>query len=120
MSEDEKLKSLLAASNYRAAFLNRQEHLQLQFLTSLKTFWKGHTFKCDPQLITLINLHLEGQGRQQWAIIIDDNTLPVIIRDLKEFRDHVFGVYNDALTTYWNEYEKLKTARTTKEVIEAS
>ena len=118
MSEDEKLKSLLAASNYRAAFLNRQEHLQLQFLTNLKTFWKGHTFKCDPQLITLIHLHLLED--RLWAIIIDDNTLPVIIRDLKEFSDHVFGVYHDALTTYWNEYEKLKTARTTKQVIEAS
>ena len=118
MSEDDKLKSLLAASNYRAAFQNQQEHLQLQFLTNIKTFWKGHTFKCDPQLITIIEMYLRDD--HQWAILIDENTLPVIIRDLVEFRDHVFGVYQDALTTYWTKYEKLKAARTTKEVIEAS
>lgn len=118
MSEDEKLKSLLTASNYRSAFLNQQEHLQLQFLTNTKTFWKGHTFKCDPQMIAVLEAYL-GDGHQ-WAILIDDNTLPVMVRDLEEFRDHVLGVYQDALTTYWTKYEKLKTARSTKEVIEAS
>ena len=96
MSEDEKPKSLLAASNYRSAFLNQQEHLQLQFLTNIKTFWKGHTFKCDPQLFMVIESCLRDD--RQWAILIDDNTLPVMVRDLEEFMKHVFGVYQDALT----------------------
>lgn len=118
MSEDEKLESLLAASNYRAAFLNHQEHLKLQFLTSIKTFWEGHTFTCNSQLIEQVEAYL--QDGHIWAILIDDNTLPIKIVDLLAFRDHLCGIYQDAITTYWFKYEKLKAARTTKQVIEAS
>ncbi len=66
MEEDnrEAMARLVAATNYRAAFINQVEHAKQQYEARLQFAWEGHYFTLDYAFMTYV-----GTTFIEWSLI---------------------------------------------------
>ena len=113
---DERLEKALEFSRYRISLFNRKEDLKVRLRTMLLHATDGGIFSINPQLITFVEM-LVSKGRTQ-AVLLDDNGNPIEITDLARFADDIISKYFESTNLYYDEYAKLRSARTVKSIYE--
>lgn len=113
---DKRLKQALEFSNYMVTLSNQKRILLEQYQNDLTCYVNGGEFKASQQLISfcqsLLYLH------QTDAVLIDDNNLPIEIKNLAEFTSSIINVYVSASNKYLTEYNKLKKNRTVAGIVD--
>lgn len=113
---DSRLEKALDFSNYMITLNNQKRILKEQFENDLMYYFNGGTFTVTQELISfcqsLISLN------QTSTIIVDNNSIPIEIENLEEFADSLVSVYWKAANKYFTEYDKLKTNRTVKGIVD--
>lgn len=100
--------------NFRTTLVNQKHLLVAQIEERLSCHLNGGMFKADPGLIAFIG-DLIDSGYEQ-APILDLNNNPILIENLKEFKDMLLSAYVEAVQDYWNDWHKIRTERDLKKI----
>lgn len=113
---DNQLKRALEFSNYRQSFAIQRKTLKEKVESKLTYGFNGGIFKIDRSLITFVQMLLD-QGRTSGVPLLDSNDNPILVDNLSEFKDEILDRYYTATLEYFNEYQKLKKARSVDTII---
>ena len=111
-------KKALDFSNYRKTFAIQRKTLKEKIQARLTYGVNGGIFKIDRQLLNFVEL-LISKNRKEGVVILDINDKPILIDNLEKFRDEVFDRYFTATNEYYEEYQKIKKARSVESLVEA-
>lgn len=113
---DDKLKQALEFSNYMITFDNQKRILKEKYQDDLIYYFNGGRFTATQELVSfcqsLVNLS------QTETILVDDNSLPIVVEDLQKFSFEIVNVYTTATNKYLTEYNKLKTNRSVEGIFD--
>jgi polysaccharide deacetylase 2 family uncharacterized protein YibQ len=113
---DDKLKKALDFSNYVIALNNHKRILSEKYQESVVMYYNGGKFTVNQTLIsfckTLNDLHQEG------TILVDDDTIPIEISNIKDFMSRALNEYVSATNTYLVEYRKLLKNRSVAGIVD--
>ena len=113
---DERLKKALDISNYMVTLNNQKRLLKEKFYEDLIYFDSGSQFIVTQNLITFVKLLVES-GYDTDVVLVDDNDIPVKIKDLELFYQNILDVYFKSANSYMNEYENLKKSRSVEKIV---
>jgi hypothetical protein len=111
---DNRLDTALKLSNYNLSLQAQRENLKLRLTRLLFYSTGGGTFKISPELIGFIHSCVE-RGDEN-VILLDQNSIPILITDLKEFERNITERYHEASLEYYQEYSKSKRARNVQDL----
>jgi hypothetical protein len=114
---DDRLKSALDFSNYNQTLNIQRKVLRDKLDLNLTYGHNGGIFKIDRSLISFVQILID-QGRERGVPMIDANNNPILIEDLLVFKDEILNRYFSACNEYFDEYEKLKKARTVQKLVD--
>lgn len=114
---DDAVKSALEFSKFNYTLSLKRKHLKDKMIARLTLGHNGGLFKIDRSLISFVQMLID-QDRVSNVPLIDDNENPVIIEDLKEFRDEILDRYFTVTLGYHEEFEKIKKSRSVKKLLE--
>ncbi len=114
---DERLKKALDISNYMVTLNNQKRLLKEKFYEDLIYFDSGSQFLVTQNLITFVKMLIDS-GYDVDVVLIDDNDIPVTIKDLEIFYQNILDVYFKSANLYMNEYNKLKKSRSVEKIID--
>ena len=109
----ESIEKALEFSNYQKTLQIQKDNLKLRLEHMLVFKFENNIFKCNVELINLVNSY----ESEDYIIIEDCNNNPVKINDLHTFKFELKYVYYKAYDEYYDEYEKLKKARSVKKIV---
>lgn len=112
----EQLKQALDFSNYRQTLAVQRKTLKEKIDARLTYGFGGGLFKIDRTLLTFVQT-LCTSGRTTGVILLDVNDNPILVDDLESFKDEVFDRYFSATNEYFEEYQKIKKARSVEKLI---
>jgi hypothetical protein len=125
-TREEVMASLVSATNYRAAFINQVEHAKQQYEARIQFAWEGHYFTLNYAFMTyagmtFIEWSMAKQKRVPPPVILLDNSCePVLIENFEEFMDAITEAEQEALNDYYDQYSRLKGAKTTEQLYEVA
>jgi hypothetical protein len=114
---DDRLKKALDFSNYRQTVNIQRKNLKEKLQAKLTYGHAGGVFHIDRSLISFVQLCID-QGRTNGVPLLDSNDNPIMIDDLKVFRDEIFDRYFTASFEYLKEYEVIKKSRTVEKLLD--
>jgi len=110
------LKEALEFSNYRQTLSVQRKTLKEKIDARLTFGYGGGLFKIDRTLLTFVQMLCDA-GRTSGVILLDVNDNPVLVDDLENFKNEVFDRYFTATNEYFEEYQKIKKARSVEKLI---
>lgn len=113
---DERLEKAFQTANYMATLSNLRKVALEEFNQNLVYYYRGSSFTVTRELLTFVQL-LIGQGIEQ-AIIIDDNNIPSMVYNLKEFLSELMSIYTSASNSYLTKYNEIKSKRKVEGLID--
>lgn len=113
---DEKLKKALDFSNYVITLNNHKRILIEKYQESIVFYFNGGKFTVTQNLISFCKTLLDMN--QDETILIDDDSIPVEIQNLKEFIDSLLNVYFTTSNSYLVEYKKLLKNRSVAGIVD--
>ena len=114
---EDQLKRALEFSNYRQTFSIQRKSLKEKIDAKLTYGHNGGIFKIDRGLITFVQMLID-QGRTSGVPLIDANENPILIEDLTSFKDEILDRYYTSTLEYFEQYQKLKKARSVDKFID--
>jgi hypothetical protein len=106
----DKLEEALAFAQYQSTLNNQRQLLKQKFQDSIILAYNGGLFKVDPQFIAGLNGLDTG-----WLLDINDN--PIKIEDMSQLIKDARALWAQAITTYGEAFNQLKTKRSVKAVV---
>jgi len=100
--------------NFRTTIVNQKHILVSQVEERLTCHLNGGIFKAEPGFIAFIG-DLISSGYEM-APIIDLNDNPILIEDLKGFKNMLLSCYVETVQDYWNDWQKIRTERDLKKI----
>lgn len=113
---DSRLKQALEFANLRQTLHLEKVRLKEKLKLDLTIPYNGGIFHIDRNLIVFLNLITPDEDNDP-VVVLDDNDNPVIIDDLKRFKEIVTSTYFKAINQYASEIEALKRKRSTQAFI---
>jgi phosphatidylserine decarboxylase len=113
---DNRLEKALEFSNYMSTLNNHRKVLTEKFLESNVHYYDGGTFSVTKELLNFC--HMLVQKNQDSVVLIDDNNLPVLVKNISKFFDDVLDLYFTNTQEYLAEYNKIKTNRSVKGLLD--
>lgn len=104
-------------SNYRQTFAIQRKTLKEKIDAKLTYGHNGGIFKIDRTLLNFVEM-LIYKDRSEDVVILDVNDNPILINDLIKFREEIFDRYFSATNEYFEEYQKIKKARSVESLLE--
>jgi hypothetical protein len=114
---DEKLKQAFETANYMASLADQKRILNEEYQQNSIYFYNGGCFHATRELINFVKTLIDLDKSS--AVLIDANSLPIDVADLKKFFDDVVDIHFTAINSYYNKYQKLKNSRTVESLINA-
>ena len=114
---EDQLKRALEFSNYRHSFSIQRKSLKEKIEAKLTYGYNGGIFKIDRGLITFVQMLID-QGRTQGVPLLDTNETPILVDNLPNFRDEILDRYYTSTLEYFEEYQKLKKARSVDKIVD--
>jgi hypothetical protein len=114
---DERLEKALDFSNYMVTLNNQKRVLKERYREQTVYYYAGGQFSVTQNLITFTNMLCE-KGLTEDVVLVDDNEMPVLVKDLNEFLSDILDTYFSASNEYHAEYEKLKRNRSVEKLVE--
>lgn len=112
---DERIEKAISYSNYKLSIQNQRENLKTKLTEQLVYATGGGLFDINQELISFVSTLA---SKTDSAVLLDKNKTPVMIENLSDFLDEILSRYMDASNSYLQEYEKLRKARSVKQLIE--
>lgn len=113
---DKRLEKALDFSNYMLTLNNQKRLLLEKYQEDLIHFYNGSQITINKELVTFISAMMSTN--QDEVVIIDDNDIPCMIENLEDFYSDIILTYNNASTSYYTEYTKLKINRSVEKLID--
>ena len=113
----EEFQKALDFSNYRQTFAIQRKTLKEKIEAKLTYGHNGGIFKIDRILLNFVEM-LIYKDRSEDVVILDVNENPILIKNLVEFREEIFDRYFTATNEYFEEYQKIKKARSVESLLE--
>jgi hypothetical protein len=113
----EEFQKALDFSNYRQTFAIQRKTLKEKIEAKLTYGHNGGIFKIDRTLLNFVEM-LIYKDRSEDVVILDVNENPILIKNLVEFREEIFDRYFTATNEYFEEYQKIKKARSVESLLE--
>lgn len=114
---DERLSKALEFANYRQTLAIQRKTLKEKTEAKLTFGHSGGLFKITRELIVYSQMLID-QGRVENIPLIDENGNPVLIPDLKSFRDDILDRYFTVTYEYYEQYSKIKSSRTVEKLLD--
>jgi hypothetical protein len=114
---DERLSKALEFANYSVTLNNQRRALKEKYLADVIYYHNGGCFAVTKELINFVKILIELDKSS--AVLIDANSLPIDVADLKKFFDDVVDTHFTAINSYYSKYQKLKNSRTVESLINA-
>lgn len=111
------LEHALESANLIVTFNNQKRVLKEKFRLECTFYQNGGSFTVTRELITFVKA-LVDTGNTDDIVLLDDNELPIEISDLTVFLNKIIDVYFTAANSYFAEYQKIKSTRSIKKVID--
>jgi hypothetical protein len=58
-----------------------------------------------------------AKGRVSGIVLLDSNENPILVENLEVFRDEIFSRYFEVTNEYFQEFDKIKKARSVEKLI---
>jgi hypothetical protein len=113
---DERLAKALDFSNYMKTLNDQKRVLKEKYYANLIYYFEGDQFTVTKDLLSFVKMLSDKEV--DFAILTDDNDVPVRIENVEEFLTNILDVYFQASNIYINEYEKLKLGRSIEKLVE--
>ena len=113
----EEFQKALDFSNYRKTFAVQRKTLKEKIEAKLTYGHNGGVFKIDRTLLNFVEM-LIYKDRSEDVVILDANENPILVKNLVEFREEIFDRYFTATNEYFEEYQKIKKARSVESLLE--
>jgi len=114
---DERIEKAFETANYMATLSNQKRIIQEEFEQQLIFYINGSTFRLTPELIVYVKMLLDI-GRVTDVVLIDSNTIPVVIDNVQQFFDDISKQYFTAGQEYLEKYSDLRVKRKIKDIVE--
>jgi hypothetical protein len=111
---DTRLEQALEYANYKVTVFQQKENLKLRLDNMLTYAHNGGIFKISDTLISFVDSLLRRDVVE--VVLIDQRGNPVKVVDLKAFQETIFSLYFEATNEYQTEFDKLRKARSVKQV----
>lgn len=112
---DEKLEKAIQTANYMATLTNQRKLALEEYNQSLVYYFDGASFTATRELITFAKALIDSGNTS--AILLDDNSIPVKVEDLKTFYNNILAVYGEASHEYFVKYTNLKKKRRVEDLV---
>jgi len=109
---DNRLSSALEFANYSHALFNQKKIAYQKFLDSCVHYHNAGKFTITQEFIT------SCESQEKSAIILDDNNIPVHIENTTNFCKSIKEKYNNALSKYYTEYQKITASKTVQGIVD--
>jgi len=114
---DERIEKAFQVTNYFATLAGQKKIILEELNQKLVHYCNGGTFKVTIELINFSKLLID-KGITSDVVLIDDNSIPVIIDDMLKFHDEIFSIYFEAANGYAVKYSEIKSKRKIKDLID--
>ena len=111
------LKQALEFSNYKQSLAIQRKTLKERIDGRLTFGHNGGIFKIDRNLISFVQFLIE-QERTTDVVLLDVNENPILISDLKSFKDEILDRYFTSTNEYYQEYEKIRKSRSVEKLVD--
>ncbi len=112
---NDNLKQAFEIANYMTTLADQKRILLEEYQQNTIYFFNGGCFRVDRELINFVKLLID-LGKDN-AVIIDSNSLPVDIQNLKNFLDEILNTHFSSINSYHNKYQKLRTCRSVESIL---
>jgi hypothetical protein len=106
---DERLEKAFQTANYMASLSNLRRVALEEYKQNLIYYSQGSTFTVTRELIVFVHTLTELGNTE--SVILDDNSIPLNVANLKEFLDKILNTYALATNTYLAKYGEIKSKR---------
>ena len=113
---EEVLAKALEFSNYRQTLSMQRKALKEKINQDLTYGHNGGLFRIDRSLISFVQMLID-QERTQDIPILDCNDVPVMIPDLKKFRDDILDRYFTCLYEYHQKDQHIRKSRSVEKLV---
>jgi hypothetical protein len=113
---DDNLRKAFEISNFMSVMADQKRILIEEFNQNTKYFFNGAVFTANKELINFVKTMIDMD--QQSIVLIDDNNTPVDVVDPNEFLKELLNVYNFAVNSYFNKFQKLKSSRSVESLLD--
>lgn len=113
---DERLSKALEFANYSVTINNQKKLLKEKFHEDMIFFIQGSQFTINRELLNFVNLLVE-RGNTEDTVLIDDNGIPVLIKDLEDFLVNIFDQYFQSANEYHEKYVELSKKRSVEKLV---
>lgn len=111
----ENLEKVFELADIMSVVANQKIALKEEFEQSTLFFHNGGCFKLDPVLLSFVTA-LQYKN-QKSAVLIDLNSLPIIIEDLDKFLEDILNQYFNASNKYIAGYQKLRSNKSVTSIL---
>jgi hypothetical protein len=112
---DERLQAALDFSNYQQTLSIQRKTLKEKIAAKLTYGFNGGLFCIDRNLLTFVEAL---STKRDTVVLLDTNENPILIDNLKEFKDEIFSRYFEATNEYYEKYQQLKKSRSVEKLID--
>lgn len=107
---DERLSKALEFANFMTTINNQKRILKEQYKENLVYCYQGGQFTVTRELINFVSF-LISQENTNNVVIVDDNDIPIMVKDLQEFFSNLLDSYFTASNKYYQSYSGLSKKR---------
>jgi hypothetical protein len=113
---DERLEKAFQTANFMAALTSQRKLALEEFQQSLIYYQSGASFTITRDLMSFVKMLIDA-GYTEDTVLIDDNNMPVQIKDLQEFFNNILDQYYQGANQYYTKYADLKKQRKVEDLI---
>jgi len=112
---DERIEKAFQTANFMATLSNLRKTALEEYQQRLVYYFQGSSFTVSRELIVFVHTLIELGAEE--SIILDDNYIPLNVKNLNEFLDNLREVYTLATNTYLSKYGSIKSKRKVEDLI---
>lgn len=114
---EEKIKKAFEIADVLTVISNQKILLKEEYLQKLWYYYDGSMFFISKEFISFIKLLIDCNQIFD-VVLIDNNDIPVIIKDLKLFFDDVLSKYIESSNEYYTKYNQLIKTKKIESIID--
>lgn len=114
---DERLQKALEFSNYTLTLNNQKRNIKNRVAQLQLVHYNGGVFVANHETVSFFKTLVDLE-RDKNIVVMDSKENPVKVVDVKELLDKLVNAYFSAMNEYESENEKLRKARSIKQIMD--
>ena len=113
---DERIEKAFTVANYMATLSNQKRIILEEYNQKLILYVNGATFKITPELISFVKT-LVDLGNVADVMLVDSNSSPIQIPDLKKFLNDIVSLYFEVTNEFAIKHSEIKNKRKVSDIV---